>query len=153
MTAGTAPAAATPRAAAHDDGGLPRKLAEQLQGEVRFDAFTRGRYSTDASIYQIKPAGVVLPRSAADIAAPLRIATLAIDPPERALALLRERGQPIDNAYADARSPRAVLDAWGGPNSALPVAVAIDAHGQVCGRKLGLLGTDQLREWASRCSR
>jgi len=53
---------------------LARRLAEQLQGEARFDAFTRGRYSTDASIYQIMPAGVVLPRSAADIAATLRIA-------------------------------------------------------------------------------
>lgn len=74
MTTATALAAATPRAAARNDGGLPRKLAEQLQGEVRFDAFTRGRYSTDASIYQITPAGVILPRSAADIAATLRIA-------------------------------------------------------------------------------
>jgi len=65
---------ATPRAAARLDAGLARRLAEQLQGEARFDAFTRGRYSTDASIYQIMPAGVVLPRSAADIAATLRIA-------------------------------------------------------------------------------
>ena len=74
MTAATARSAATARAAARNGSGLPRKLAEQLQGEVRFDAFTRGRYSTDASIYQIMPAGVVLPRSAADIAATLRIA-------------------------------------------------------------------------------
>ena len=66
--------APAPRAAARLEAGLPRRLAEQLQGEARFDAFTRGRYSTDASIYQIMPAGVVLPRSAADIAATLRIA-------------------------------------------------------------------------------
>jgi FAD/FMN-containing dehydrogenase/Fe-S oxidoreductase len=66
--------APTPRAAARLDSGLARRLAEQLQGEARFDAFTRGRYSTDASIYQIMPAGIVLPRSAADIAATLRIA-------------------------------------------------------------------------------
>jgi len=66
--------ATAPRAAARLDAGLARRLAEQLQGEARFDAFTRGRYSTDASIYQIMPAGVVLPRSAADIAATLRIA-------------------------------------------------------------------------------
>ena len=74
MTQAKARSAASPRAAARLDGGLARKLAEQLQGEARFDAFTRGRYSTDASIYQIMPAGVVLPRSAADIAATLRIA-------------------------------------------------------------------------------
>ncbi|MGU3538556.1 FAD-binding and (Fe-S)-binding domain-containing protein [Methylobacterium sp. A54F] len=55
------------------DAGRAR-LARALAGEVRFDAFTRGRYATDASIYQIVPAGVVLPRSAADIVATLKIA-------------------------------------------------------------------------------
>jgi hypothetical protein len=29
--------------------GLERRLKSQLTGEVRFDAFTRGRYATDAS--------------------------------------------------------------------------------------------------------
>ena len=53
---------------------LERRLAGAVRGAVRFDAFTRGRYSTDASIYQIMPAGVVLPRDAEDIAACLRIA-------------------------------------------------------------------------------
>ena len=74
MTEAKAGTAKAPRAASRLDAGLARRLAEQLQGEARFDAFTRGRYSTDASIYQIMPAGVVLPRSAADIAATLRIA-------------------------------------------------------------------------------
>jgi FAD/FMN-containing dehydrogenase/Fe-S oxidoreductase len=87
--------ATTPRAAARLDSGLARRLAEQLQGEARFDAFTRGRYSTDASIYQIVPAGVVLPRSAADIAATLRIAA-----EHGASVILRgggtsQNGQPI----------------------------------------------------------
>ncbi|KQP60131.1 lactate dehydrogenase [Methylobacterium sp. Leaf111] len=72
----TTPRAAnrTPRAATRMNAGLARRLAEALQGEARFDPFTRGRYATDASIYQIVPAGVVLPRSAADIAATLKIA-------------------------------------------------------------------------------
>ncbi|MBE7198237.1 MAG: hypothetical protein INR70_10595, partial [Parafilimonas terrae] len=64
MAAGTARTGETARAAARNDAGLARRLAERLQGEARFDAFTRGRYATDASIYQIMPAGVVLPRSA-----------------------------------------------------------------------------------------
>ena len=34
-----------------------------MDGEVLFDAFSRGRYSTDASIYQIDPIGVIVPRS------------------------------------------------------------------------------------------
>jgi FAD/FMN-containing dehydrogenase len=39
---------------------------------VRFDAFTRGRYATDASIYQIMPMGVVMPKTADDSIAPCR---------------------------------------------------------------------------------
>ncbi|WP_046862948.1 FAD-binding and (Fe-S)-binding domain-containing protein [Microvirga massiliensis] len=56
------------------DVGLERQLSRNIAGEVRFDAFTRGRYATDASIYQIMPTGVVFPRSAADIEATLSIA-------------------------------------------------------------------------------
>jgi len=39
------------------------RLRKEVDGEVLFDAASRGRYSTDASIYQIEPIGVVLPRS------------------------------------------------------------------------------------------
>ncbi|MBV8112087.1 MAG: hypothetical protein JO012_20215, partial [Hyphomicrobiales bacterium] len=42
--------------------GLERRLKAHLLGEVQFDAFTRGRYATDASHYQIMPLGVVAPR-------------------------------------------------------------------------------------------
>ncbi len=48
---------------------LEERLRRDLEGEVHFDAFTRGRYSTDASIYQIDPIAVVLPKSVDDIAA------------------------------------------------------------------------------------
>ena len=53
---------------------LERRLKEAVKGDVAFDAFTRGRYATDASIYQIMPAGIVMPRSRDDIAAVLAIA-------------------------------------------------------------------------------
>jgi FAD/FMN-containing dehydrogenase/Fe-S oxidoreductase len=43
--------------------GLERRLKAELSGEVHFDRFTRGRYSTDASHYQIMPVGVVMPRT------------------------------------------------------------------------------------------
>jgi FAD/FMN-containing dehydrogenase/Fe-S oxidoreductase len=62
------------------DRGAPEfaeALRRELEGEVRFDAFDRGRYSTDASIYQIEPQGVVLPKSEADVAAALAIARQA----------------------------------------------------------------------------
>lgn len=56
------------------DVALERRLRKAVEGEVAFDAFTRGRYATDASIYQIMPHGVVFPRSALDVAATLEIA-------------------------------------------------------------------------------
>ena len=64
--------------------GSPRlaaRLRRELQGEVMFDAFSRGRYSTDASIYQIEPLGVAVPKGKADVAA--------------ALAIAREEGVPV----------------------------------------------------------
>jgi FAD/FMN-containing dehydrogenase/Fe-S oxidoreductase len=53
---------------------LANALRERLEGEVRFDEMTRGLYSTDASIYQISPIGVVCPRSRADVEATIEIA-------------------------------------------------------------------------------
>jgi FAD/FMN-containing dehydrogenase/Fe-S oxidoreductase len=53
---------------------LETKLKRALRGDVRFDRFTRGRYSTDASIYQIEPLGVVTPRDADDAIRALEIA-------------------------------------------------------------------------------
>ena len=51
-------------AARTGDSPLAQRLRKEVDGEVLFDAATRGRYSTDASIYQIDPIGVVVPRSA-----------------------------------------------------------------------------------------
>ncbi|RMD91447.1 MAG: FAD-binding oxidoreductase, partial [Alphaproteobacteria bacterium] len=53
------------------DSTLQARLGRELRGEAHFDAFTRARYATDASIYQIMPAGVVIPRHRDDIAAAL----------------------------------------------------------------------------------
>src|SRR6185369_8459705 len=61
--------------------GLERRLKSQLTGEVSFDAFTRGRYATDASHYQIMPLGVVAPRT--------------IEEARLALALAREEGVAV----------------------------------------------------------
>src|SRR3954468_7220895 len=56
------------------DPGLATRLRGALRGEVLFDPFSRGRYSTDASIYQIEPIGVALPRTAEDVEAAIRLA-------------------------------------------------------------------------------
>jgi len=45
------------------DTALAARLRREIDGEVLFDAASRGRYATDASIYQIEPIGVVVPRS------------------------------------------------------------------------------------------
>ena len=63
------------------DAGLAARLRREIQGEVWFDPASRGRYSTDASIYQIEPIGVVAPRTAEDI--------------EHAIAVCREAGAPV----------------------------------------------------------
>jgi FAD/FMN-containing dehydrogenase/Fe-S oxidoreductase len=42
---------------------LEQRLRANFEGDVLFDAFSRGRYSTDASIYQVDPVGVVIPRT------------------------------------------------------------------------------------------
>ncbi|UCC85219.1 MAG: FAD-binding protein [Gemmatimonadota bacterium] len=52
---------------------LQGALERAVEGEVRFDKISRAIYSTDASVYQIIPAGVVIPRSADDVIAALRI--------------------------------------------------------------------------------
>ena len=56
------------------DSALANRLRRELEGEVLFDAFSRGRYSTDASIYQIEPIGVVVPRHTQDVLCALQIA-------------------------------------------------------------------------------
>jgi len=61
--------------------GLERRLKADQVGDVRFDAFTRGRYSTDASHYQIMPMGVVTPRTIAEA--------------ERAIAICRAERVPV----------------------------------------------------------
>ena len=55
-------------------GNLQRRLEKELRGQVWFDAFNRGRYSTDASIYQIMPVGVAVPADEEDAALALAIA-------------------------------------------------------------------------------
>ena len=56
-----------------DRDALRRDLEQHLEGEVRFDSVSRGLYSTDASVYQIEPLGIVVPRSREDLVRLVRI--------------------------------------------------------------------------------
>lgn len=61
--------------------GLERRLKAHVPGDVLFDSFARGRYATDASHYQMMPAGVVVPRN--------------MDGAVTALSLAREEGLAV----------------------------------------------------------
>ncbi|HEX8788010.1 MAG TPA: FAD-linked oxidase C-terminal domain-containing protein, partial [Telluria sp.] len=57
-----------------DGQELADRLRKETRGEVLFDRASRGRYATDASIYQIEPVGVFVPRTEDDIVAALALA-------------------------------------------------------------------------------
>jgi FAD/FMN-containing dehydrogenase/Fe-S oxidoreductase len=63
------------------DDSLAERLKREVSGEVLFDRFSRGRYATDASFYQIMPLGVVVPRT--------------MDEALRALAIVRDEGRIV----------------------------------------------------------
>ena len=64
-----------------NDSALAARLRREITGDVLFDSFSRGRYATDASFYQIMPEGVVVPRS--------------MDEALRALAIARDDGRIV----------------------------------------------------------
>jgi FAD/FMN-containing dehydrogenase len=57
-----------------DNAAFAMRLARNIKGEVLFDRTSRGRYSTDASIYQIEPVGVIVPETIDDVLAAMSIA-------------------------------------------------------------------------------
>ena len=62
-------------------GELGQRLRREIKGDVLLDDFSRGRYSTDASIYQLMPLGVVIPEDDHDV--------------EVAVGLAAEAGIPV----------------------------------------------------------
>jgi FAD/FMN-containing dehydrogenase/Fe-S oxidoreductase len=74
MPDGLTPASALQTGKRIGDSRLAQRLRREVEGDVLFDAFERGRYSTDASIYQVEPIGVVRAKSVTDIQAVLTLA-------------------------------------------------------------------------------
>src|SRR3984957_14200995 len=64
-----------------DHTAFAMRLARNIKGKVMFDRANRGRYSTDASIYQIEPVGVIVPETIDDVVA--------------AIAIARDEGVPV----------------------------------------------------------
>ncbi|MBV9138406.1 MAG: FAD-binding oxidoreductase, partial [Hyphomicrobiales bacterium] len=54
--------------------GLERRLRREVSGDIAFDRFSRGRYATDASHYQMMPLGVVVPKTMEDAVRALGVA-------------------------------------------------------------------------------
>jgi len=50
-----------------------KEIAASITGEVRSDRLSRALYATDASIYEIQPEGVVLPKSTDDVRTAVRV--------------------------------------------------------------------------------
>ncbi|MFB9968833.1 FAD-binding and (Fe-S)-binding domain-containing protein [Pseudoroseomonas cervicalis] len=63
------------------DSALAARLRRETEGEVKFAPADRGRYATDASIYQMEPIGVLVPKTIADV--------------EAAMAICRAEGVPV----------------------------------------------------------
>ena len=102
------------------ESALERKLRGAMNGEVLFDRVSRGRYATDASIYQIVPVGVAMPRNADDVAAALGIAR------EEGVSVLARGGGTSQNGQAI--NDALVLDTTRGLNRVLE----IDPRGRRC---------------------
>ena len=64
-----------------DNAAFAMRLARNIKGEVLFDRASRGRYSTDASIYQMEPVGVIVPETHRRRG--------------RAMAIARDEGVPV----------------------------------------------------------
>ena len=79
MSTPTSPASADPAADPRanydyrsediDEPGLVSDLSALVEGDVRFDSYTRNLFATDASAYHQLPIGVVVPESTADVQA------------------------------------------------------------------------------------
>ena len=94
----------------------PRNWA--VDGQVLFDAFSRGRYAADASHYQIEPLGVVVPQTVSDV--------------EQTLAIARKRDVPVLMRGGGTRSavrPLARLWSWIPPNISTACCTWIQLRG------------------------
>ncbi len=77
-----------------ENSALSARLGREITGEVFFDRFNRGRYATDASFYQIMPAGVVVPRTIDEALRALASPATTAGSSRRAAAAPRNAARP-----------------------------------------------------------
>ncbi len=105
---------------------LAHDLRAHLRGEVRFDGWSRSLYSTDASLYQIQPVGVVIPHDADDVQATVTLCT------QRGVPLLARGGG--SSLAGQAVGPAVVLDC----SRRLDAVLAIDTAARTVAVQPGL---------------
>ncbi len=77
---------------------IAQRLSKRVEGDILFDAFSKGRYATDASIYQMTPLGVLCPKSEDDVSAAIDIAREAGVPILARGAGTSQCGQTVNEA-------------------------------------------------------
>src|SRR6185437_1640157 len=117
-----------------ESDALAARLRREISGEVLFDPFNRGRYATDASFYQIMPAGVVVPRT--------------LDEARRTLAIARDHGQIVTprgggtSQCGQTVNDGIVIDV----SKYLKRIVSLDVDNRVCAVEPGIVLDDLTRQ-------
>ena len=81
------------------------------------------------------------------------LVTIALEPAADARRTLVRLGVPLAQAYVADGDVQTVLEAVSDGGRRLPLAVALNADGRICARRIGLLGTEQAQAWVRQCSR
>lgn len=81
----------------------------------------------------------------------VELIALALDPPPVAVGKLNTLGVRPRRSWYALDNDDQVIAALGQDLPALPVSIAISRRGEMCGRRIGVLGTDIVRSWAGQC--
>jgi len=81
------------------------------------------------------------------------LVTIALEPTADARRTLVRFGVPLAQAYVVNGDVQTALEAVSDGGRRLPLAVALNADGQICARRIGLLGIEQAQAWVRQCSR
>ena len=82
-----------------------------------------------------------------------RIVTLALDEAQTARRALPPQARVAAGSWYTSAPPAQVLATLNSAQPILPLTIAVNTHGEICARRVGLLGSDVLNGWSEQCSR
>jgi hypothetical protein len=82
-----------------------------------------------------------------------RIVTLALDDAKTARQAMPPQARGLGSRWHTVEPPAQVLAALNPSQPALPLTIAVDTSGEICARRVGLLGSDVLVAWRTQCSK